>query len=233
MRSRSSERSCSARSSPNISSPRMSRTSATLRKFRLFEQSSANFGMRLGGRLSTQKYPRSSRHLAAWLLPAPDNPVTMTKCVCATGRWPSPPAGSTPSTCFALTCHMLAKRRTETRRSSGAPKSKAQPCRSRNHPTMKVFRLEEANALLPVVRPLLEDLVRRRRDLAIKLLEADTAQRMAADAGGAQRAATQAKQAEEMHAEVLALIEAVQKHGCVVKDLDLGLVDFPALRNGQ
>lgn len=98
---------------------------------------------------------------------------------------------------------------------------------------MKVFRLEEANALLPVVRPLLEDLVRRRRDLAIKLLEADTAQRMAGDAGGAQRAATQAKQAEEMHAEVLGLIETIQKHGCVVKDLDLGLVDFPALRGGQ
>ena len=98
---------------------------------------------------------------------------------------------------------------------------------------MKVFRLEEANALIPVIRPLLEDLVRRRRDLAIKLLEADTAQRMAGDAGGAQRAATQARQAEEMQEEVLGLIETIQKHGCTVKDLDLGLVDFPALRSGQ
>lgn len=98
---------------------------------------------------------------------------------------------------------------------------------------MKVFRLEEANALLPVVRPLLEQLVTKRRDLAIKLLEADTAQRMASDAGGAQRAATQAGLAEGMHAEVLALIDAIQKHGCVVKDMDLGLVDFAALRNGQ
>lgn len=98
---------------------------------------------------------------------------------------------------------------------------------------LKVFRLEEANALLPVVRPLLEQLVRKRRDFAIKLLEADTAARMAGDAGGAQRAATQAKQAEQMHEEVVALIESVQKHGCIVKDLDLGLVDFPALRAGQ
>jgi hypothetical protein len=98
---------------------------------------------------------------------------------------------------------------------------------------MKVFRLEEANALIPIVRPLLEDLVRRRRDLAIKLLEADIAQRMAGDAGSAQRAATQATQAEAMQEEVLAIIEAVQRHGCIVKDLDLGLVDFPALRNGQ
>jgi hypothetical protein len=98
---------------------------------------------------------------------------------------------------------------------------------------LKVFRLEEANAAIPLVRPLLEQLVRKRRDLAIKLLEVDTAQRMAADARGAARAATQASLAEEMHAAVLGLIEAIQKHGCVVKDVDLGLVDFPALRGGQ
>jgi hypothetical protein len=98
---------------------------------------------------------------------------------------------------------------------------------------MKVFRLEEANSLLPTVRPLVAALVDKRRDLAIKLLEADTAARMSGDASGAQRAATQATQAEGLHAEVLALIDEVQKHGCIVKDLDLGLVDFPALRGGQ
>jgi hypothetical protein len=98
---------------------------------------------------------------------------------------------------------------------------------------MKVFRLEEANALLPIIRPLVQEMAHRRRDLAIKLLEADTAQRMVSDAGGAQRAATQGRQAQEMHAALLALIEAIQKHGCLVKDMDLGLVDFPALRAGQ
>ncbi|MBC5825266.1 MAG: DUF2203 domain-containing protein [Candidatus Eremiobacteraeota bacterium] len=98
---------------------------------------------------------------------------------------------------------------------------------------MKVFKLEEANALLSVVRPLVQQLVNKRRDLAIKLLEADTAQRMISDANGAQRAATQAKQAEQLHGELSALIEVVQQHGCTVKDLDLGLVDFPALRGGQ
>ena len=98
---------------------------------------------------------------------------------------------------------------------------------------MKVFRLEEASALLPVLRPLVEDLVDKRRDLAIKLLEAQTAKLMIADAGGAQRAAVQDAQAQEMQAEVVASIEHIQSHGCVVKDLDLGLLDFPALRGGQ
>ncbi|MDQ2816672.1 MAG: DUF2203 domain-containing protein [Candidatus Eremiobacteraeota bacterium] len=98
---------------------------------------------------------------------------------------------------------------------------------------MKVFRLEEANALLAVLRPLVHAMVDKRRDLAIKLLEADTAARMTRGADGAQRAATVARQAQELHAELSAAIDAVQKHGCTVKDLDLGLLDFPALRGGQ
>ena len=98
---------------------------------------------------------------------------------------------------------------------------------------MKVFRLEEASALLPVLRPLIEELVDKRRDLAIKLLEAQTAKLMIADAGGAQRAAVQDSQAQGLQAELIALIERIQAHGCVVKDLDLGLLDFPALRGGQ
>jgi hypothetical protein len=98
---------------------------------------------------------------------------------------------------------------------------------------VKVFRLEEASALLPVLRPLIEDLVCKRRDLAIKLLEAQTAKLMIADAGGAQRAAVQDAQAQEMQAALVALIERIQSHGCTVKDLDLGLLDFPALRGGQ
>lgn len=98
---------------------------------------------------------------------------------------------------------------------------------------VKVFRLEEANAALNVVRPLVQKLLDKRRDLAIKLLEADTAQLRGTEAGGATAAATQRRQAQELHAEVLELIDAIQAHGCVVKDLSLGLLDFPALRAGQ
>src|SRR5579864_1635901 len=78
---------------------------------------------------------------------------------------------------------------------------------------VKVFRLEEASALLPVLRPLIEDLVCKRRDLAIKLLEAQTAKLMITDTGGAQRAAVQDRQAQEMQAALVALIEQIQSHG--------------------
>src|SRR5437762_1585522 len=40
---------------------------------------SAKEGNRGAGRLSTQKNPKSSRHLMAWLRPAPEMPVTITQ----------------------------------------------------------------------------------------------------------------------------------------------------------
>ncbi len=39
---------------------------------------SAKVGMSVVGRLSTQKKPMSSKHLIAWLFPAPLSPVMMT-----------------------------------------------------------------------------------------------------------------------------------------------------------
>jgi len=36
---------------------------------------SENVGRRGGGRLSTQKYPKSSRARIAWLFPAPERPL--------------------------------------------------------------------------------------------------------------------------------------------------------------
>ena len=98
---------------------------------------------------------------------------------------------------------------------------------------MRIFRLEEATALLPTLRPLLEQLVHARRDFAIRLLEVDATQRMQAESAAAGRASTLAKHARDLQARVLALVDEIQEHGCVVKDLDLGLVDFPALRGGQ
>src|SRR5689334_6905398 len=51
--------------------------------------SSDTFGIRLGGRLSITKNPRSSRMSAAWERPAPDSPVITTKsltCSSVSGR---------------------------------------------------------------------------------------------------------------------------------------------------
>ena len=88
---------------------------------------------------------------------------------------------------------------------------------------MKLFSPEKANALIPVVTPLLDDLWKRRRDLAIDLLASNPA-------------ATQARPTRafaDRKAEIVRLIARIEAYGCVVKDIDLGLLDFPAFREGR
>lgn len=98
---------------------------------------------------------------------------------------------------------------------------------------MKVFRLEDATALLPTIRSLANQMTQARRDLAIGLLEVDAAQRMAPEHAGGGRAATLAERAREQQMRIIELLEKIQSFGCIVKDIDLGLVDFPALRGGE
>jgi len=99
---------------------------------------------------------------------------------------------------------------------------------------MKLFSPEKANALIPVVIPLIEELWTKRRDLAIQLLENDPALR----AAGGRRQLPSARRADvrrltELKAEIASIMNRIEAHGCIVKDMDLGLLDFPALREGR
>ena len=98
---------------------------------------------------------------------------------------------------------------------------------------MKVFRLEEATALLPVIRPLVAELVDSRRDLAIGILEVEAAVRMQTEPPTAGRAATLSDRIRDIQLRIIDLLEKIQSSGCVVKDIDLGLVDFPAMRGDR
>lgn len=97
---------------------------------------------------------------------------------------------------------------------------------------MKLFSPERANALIPRLEPLIEELLARRRELAIKLLESDPAlhhtqprrPRLAAA-----RSALPPPRFAELKHEIGRLIYRIEVLGCVVKDIDLGLVDFPAM----
>ena len=101
---------------------------------------------------------------------------------------------------------------------------------------MKLFSTERANALIPKLEPLIEELLARRRDLAIKLLESDPAlhhseprrRRLAAA-----RSALPAPRFGELKQEIGRLIYRIESLGCVLKDIDLGLVDFPAMREDE
>jgi hypothetical protein len=102
--------------------------------------------------------------------------------------------------------------------------------------TERHFTPEEANNLLPEVRPLAERMVERRRALAVATARrARVAQKIAGNGGGVQpqQIETLNEQVEAEAAEVVRCVEALQALGVLVKDLDQGLVDFPALRGEE
>jgi len=83
---------------------------------------------------------------------------------------------------------------------------------------------------------MVEDLLAKRRELAIKLLESSTFER-----GNAPRASRLAGVRSpfpvplfgELKSEIVRLIHRIEACGCKVKDLDLGLIDFPSTRDGE
>ncbi len=98
------------------------------------------------------------------------------------------------------------------------------------------FTPDEANALLPTVRPLVEAMVEAKRalDEAQERVE-DVSSRISGNGGG-----IPPTQLAEVHADVsraatalARALDEVQELGVIVKDLDSGLVDFPSTRDGE
>ena len=95
---------------------------------------------------------------------------------------------------------------------------------------MKLFTVEEANALLPSVRQLLRGLQRSRRRLAAFKEEARQAAEQANQGGGGIPGGV-------LYARLLTRFAAemsdIESLGVQLKDFDRGLVDFPSLRDGR
>jgi hypothetical protein len=100
---------------------------------------------------------------------------------------------------------------------------------------MSFFSPEKADALIPVLAPLMEELWQKRRDLAIVLLEQDPQLRPMGGRSGAPTAERrgQSRRATELKAELVRIINRIESYGCLIKDFDLGLLDFPAMRDGR
>jgi hypothetical protein len=98
------------------------------------------------------------------------------------------------------------------------------------------FTPAQANELLATVRPLVERLVAHRQALAdVQAARAELLARIAGNGGSidGQRLADLDDRAADELAGVARSVNAVHELGAIVKDPDSGLVDFPAVREGE
>jgi len=101
---------------------------------------------------------------------------------------------------------------------------------------MRHFTPEEANAALADVRPLVERMVAHRRAHVEALERQEELEGRIQGNGGGIPPATLAEAAGEVEQEARELahvIDELAERGVQVKDVDEGLVDFPALRRGE
>ena len=97
-------------------------------------------------------------------------------------------------------------------------------------PKQRLFTLEEANELVPVLSQLIERLQRRYRTLVGELqrlgLSADDLEKVLAEN-------TETPEIKTCLNEITQCVAEIESHGCHFKGLDLGLVDFPARMNNE
>jgi hypothetical protein len=101
---------------------------------------------------------------------------------------------------------------------------------------MRHFTPEEANAALGRVRPLVESMVAHRRAHTAALERQEQLEGHIRGNGGGIPPATLAEAGAEIEREareLARLVDEIADHGAEVKDLDEGLIDFPALRHGE
>ena len=100
----------------------------------------------------------------------------------------------------------------------------------------RTFTPEEANAALGEVRPLVERMVVAREVLVdAQRRQAELVARVTSNGGGLTPpdVAAVAAEVQQATAELVAVLEELERVGVQVKDLDRGLVDFPCLHRGR
>lgn len=93
----------------------------------------------------------------------------------------------------------------------------------------RYFTLEEANACLPRLRQLLEELQEVQREINASRPEVWPVLQKAIGNGGNQRASELLKEFRRLERAV----EGIQETGCLLKDAEQGLVDFLSRRDGR
>ncbi len=110
-------------------------------------------------------------------------------------------------------------------------------CWSISRSMPRFFTLAQAEKLLPQVESAIREATARKSEYDLAEAECQSFSQRLSVSGGMHvdrsRLREQNNRRESAALRVQDSIERVHELGCVVKDLDIGLIDFPALFNGQ
>jgi len=93
----------------------------------------------------------------------------------------------------------------------------------------RYFTLQEANETLTTIRPLMEEVQTIRQKILANQPEAWPAIEKSAGNGGNRALSNMIQDFEKLDA----LVHLIQDTGVLIKDINIGLLDFPALRDGR
>ena len=93
----------------------------------------------------------------------------------------------------------------------------------------RYFTLQEANQALTLIRPLLDEIQNIRQAILARQPEVWPVVERATGNGGSPAASQMVREFERLDA----LVHQVQDTGALFKDINLGLLDFPALKEGR
>ena len=91
------------------------------------------------------------------------------------------------------------------------------------------FTLQEANETLVIIRPLMDEVQAIRQKILANQPEAWPAIEKSAGNGGNRALSNMVQDFEKFDA----LVHLIQDTGVLIKDINIGLLDFPALRDGR
>ncbi len=92
---------------------------------------------------------------------------------------------------------------------------------------MRYFTIREANEVLRTIRPLMEQIQLIRHEILLHKPEVWPVVQKAAGNGGSKAASQMAVRFDELDR----YVHQIQDLGVILKDINAGLLDFPALRN--
>jgi hypothetical protein len=102
-----------------------------------------------------------------------------------------------------------------------------------NFGDMTLFTVEQANRTLPLVRKIVEDIVRQHKLWREKILELDLVASSARAGEPRERAEELERDAQTLAREIDGFQRELEQLGILLKDRRQGLVDFPGEMNGR